>query len=185
MDQAGKSVPSGWWYLLAALLAVTGVAVFVVLRISSTDPNFRLVLPGSQQITLDEGNYTLFYEHKTVLNGTEYTSDTTVPDIRFFVMAPDQSGVELTVPDVRENYSFDGREGYSVVKFAVDSPGEYTVGGGYTDGRLGSFFVFALGRSSSGSLLIGLISIVGGLGIAAALFTGLYVMRRPARRAPV
>ncbi|MCH2513433.1 MAG: hypothetical protein DSY78_01940 [Chloroflexi bacterium] len=179
MDQAGKNTPSGWWYLLAALLAAAGVAVFVVLRISSTDPSFRLILPGSQQITLENGNYTLFYEHTTILNGTEYTSDTTVPEIRFFVMAPDQSGVELTVPAVSESYAFDGREGYSVVKFTVDSPDEYTVGGGYTDGRLSSLFVFALGRSRSGSLLLGLISIVGGLGIAAALVTGLYVMRRP------
>ena len=66
-----------------------------------------------------------------------------------------------------------------MVKFTVDSPDEYTVGGEYTDGRLSSLFVFALGRSRSGSLLLGLISIVGGLGIAAALVTGLYVMRRP------
>jgi hypothetical protein len=185
LEPAGKNIPSGWWYLLGALLAVAGVAVFIVLRISSTDPNFRLILPGSQQITLDKGNYTLFYEHKTVLNGTEYTSDTEVPEIRFFVMAPDESGVELTVPNVRESYAFDGREGYSVVKFAVDSPGDYTVGGGYTDGRLGTLFVFALGRSSSGSLLIGLISIIGGLGISAALVISLYVMRRPGGRSPV
>ena len=95
------------------------MAVFVVLRISSTDPSFRLSLPGSQQVTLENGNYTLFYEHTTILNGTEYTTDTTVPEIRFFVMAPDQSGVELTVPAVSESYAFDGREGYSVVKFTI------------------------------------------------------------------
>lgn len=142
-------------------------------------PKFSSYFAGLSADHIRKRELHAFYEHTTILNGTEYTSDTTVPEIPFFVMAPDQSGVELTVPAVSESYAFDGREGYSVVKFTVDSPDEYTVGGGYTDGRLSSLFVFALGRSRSGSLLLGLISIVGGLGIAAALVTGLYVMRRP------
>jgi hypothetical protein len=178
LDQAGKNIPSGWWYLLGALLAAAGVAVFVVLRISSTDPDFRLILPGSQEITMDAGDYTLFYEHKTVLNGNEYTSDITVPEIRFFVMAPDESGLELTAPTVSDSYEFEGREGYSVVEFTIDSPGDYTVGGGYEDGRLGSLFVFALGKSATGSLLIAVISIVGGLGVSAALIANTFMTRR-------
>ena len=76
-----------------------------------TGPDFRLLLPGSQTIELDEGNYTLFYEHTTVLNGTTYSTDATVPGLRFFVMAPDQAGVELTVLSNNKNYSFDGKRG--------------------------------------------------------------------------
>ncbi len=57
------TIPSRWLYLLGALLAAAGLAVFVVLQISTTDPDFRMVLPGSQEIELDKGDYTLFYEH--------------------------------------------------------------------------------------------------------------------------
>ena len=149
---------------MGALLAAAGLAVFVVLRISSTEPDFRLVLPGSQEIELDKGNYTLFYEHRSVFESGVFTSDITVPGIRFFVMAPDRSGIELTVLSVNGKYAFAGREGYSVVQFIVDSPGTYTVGGRYPDGPLGAFFIFALGKSKSGPLMLAVFSIVGGWG---------------------
>jgi len=61
--QQVRTIPSRWPYLLGALLAAAGLAVFVVLQISTTDPYFRMVLPGSQEIELDKGDYTLFYEH--------------------------------------------------------------------------------------------------------------------------
>ena len=182
MEQQESKKPSGWWYLLGALLAAAGVAVFVVLRISSTDPDFRLVLPGSKQIELDKGEYTLFYEYKSVFGESTFSTDATVPGIRFFVMAPDQSGIELTVLSVNEKYKFKGREGYSVVKFTVESPGTYTVGGGYPDGPLGAIFIFALGKSSSGSVILAVISIVGGVGTSAVLVAVTFMMRRPGRR---
>jgi hypothetical protein len=75
--------------MLGAMLAVTGVAVFVVFQISHTDPDFRMILPGSQQLDLDNGNYTLFYEHTTVFNGQAFSTDSVVPGIRFFVIGPD------------------------------------------------------------------------------------------------
>ena len=97
MEKPERSIPSKRRYTLGMLLSAAGIAVVVVLQISSTDPDFRLIMPGSQEIEMDTGEYTLFYEHRTVLSGEEYISEITVPDIRFFVMAPDESGIELTV----------------------------------------------------------------------------------------
>lgn len=157
---------------------MAGISAFAVLQISNTNPDFRLVLPGSQEIELETGDYTLFYEHQSLLNGVVYTTDTTVPGIRFFVMAPDESGVELTTPSVNEDYELEGRAGYSVVHFTVDETGMYTVGGNYPDGPIGAFFIFALGKSSSGPLLLALFSLIGGVGISAVLTISTFVSRR-------
>lgn len=155
------------------------MAVFVVLQIGTTGPDFRMILPGSQEIELEKGDYTLFYEHQTVFNESNFSTDPIVPAIRFFVMAPDESGVELETPSVNETYDFDGRAGYSVITFSIDAAGMYTVGGGYPEGRAGSFFIFALGKSTSGPMIIAVLSIIGGLGGGIVLLAGTYFMRRP------
>lgn len=95
-------------------------------------------------------------------------------------MAPDESGVELDAPTTNETYEFDGRAGYSVITFSIDSAGTYTVGGGYPEGPAGSFFIFALGKSTSGPLIVAVLSIIGGLGGGIVLLVGTYFMRRPA-----
>ena len=128
---------------------------------------------------MEKGDYTLFYEHRTVLNESTFTTDLTVPAIRFFVMAPDQSGVALETPSNNETYEFDGRAGYSVITFSIDSAGLYTVGGGYPGGPVGSFFIFALGKSASGPMIVAVISIIGGLVGGIAVLVGTYFMRRP------
>ena len=90
LENAGRSIPSRWRYVLGTLLSAAGIAVFVVLQINSTSQDIRMVLPGSQQIELEKGNYKLFYEQTTVLSGSEFTTDPTVPGIRFFVSATDE-----------------------------------------------------------------------------------------------
>ena len=166
---------------MGVLLAVAGVAVFVVLQISTTDPDFRMVLPGSQAIELEKGDYTLFYEHRTLINERTYATDPTVPAIRFFVMAPDESGVHLDTPNVNETYDFDGRAGYSVITFSIESAGSYTVGGGFPGESLGAIFIFALGKSTSGPFIVAVLSVIGGLGGGIVLLVATYLMRRPVR----
>ena len=51
-----------------------------------------------------------------------------------------------------------------MITFSIDSAGTYTVGGGFPEGRAGSFFIFALGKSTSGPLIVAVLSIIGGLG---------------------
>ena len=162
------------------MLAVAGVAVFVVFQISHTDPDFRMILPGSQEIDLDTGNYTLFYEHTTQFNGQAFSTDSVVPAIRFFVIGPDETGIELETPSSNKGYEFDGRAGYSVVTFKVENPGLHTVGGGYPDGPTVSIFIFALGKSASGSFLIAILSLLGGLGMAFFVAITTFATRRAA-----
>ena len=45
--------------------------------------------------------------------------------------------------------------------------------------RAGSFFIFALGKSTSGPLIVAVLSIIGGLGGGIVLLAGTYFLRRP------
>ena len=45
---------------MGALFAVAEIAGFVVLLVSNTNPDLRIVLPGSHQLELEKGSYTLF-----------------------------------------------------------------------------------------------------------------------------
>ena len=89
-----------------------------------------------------------------------------------------ESGVALESPSVNESYEFDGRAGYSVITFSIDAAGTYTVGGGYPGGPVGAFFIFALGKSTSGPFIVAVLSMIGGLGGGVAGVAGTYIMRR-------
>lgn len=178
MEQATPNIPSRWWYLLGVLLTVAGIAVFVVLQISKTDPDFRVVFPGQEDIELDEGEYTLFYEHTSLFNGVPFVTDPIVPALRFFVADTEEVGVPLETPTVNKMYDFDDRAGYSVVNFSIETAGTYTVGGIDPERTIRSFFIFAVGKKTSGSLLIAIIALVGGVGTSAGLIGSTFVARR-------
>jgi len=59
------------------LLAVAAITGFVVLQISKTDPDYRVVFPGTEDMELSEGEYTLSYEHTSILNGPSGSSSGT------------------------------------------------------------------------------------------------------------
>jgi len=178
LEQQERPPQSGWRYLLGALFAGAGIAVFVVFQISSTNPDLRMVLPGAQQLDLDAGDYTLFYEHTTILDGIVFATDSVVPGILFYVIGPDDNGVELKMPSSNRNYELDGRAGYSVVNFKIDDSGTYTVGGRYAEGQTDAVFVFAVGKSTSGSFLVAILSLLSGLGISLALLVSTFMKRK-------
>ena len=169
MEQRSIVIPSRWRYLLGALFAAGGIFGFVVLLISNISPDLRIVMPGTHLVEMDKGSYTLFYEYRSEINGQVFSSDVTVPGIRVAVISPDDAGVELTQPETNKNYEFDGRAGYSVLKFEIEEDAIYTVAGGFPEDTIGSDIVMAIGKTNSGSLLFAIISLVGGLLVALVL----------------
>jgi len=70
------------------------------------------------------------------------------------VTAPDESGVVLYTPSANETDEFDGKVGYLVITFSIESAGTYTASGGYPGGPVVTFFIFALGKSTSGPFIV-------------------------------
>ena len=127
-------------------------------------------MPGSYQVEMTKGSYTLFDEYQSEVNGQAYSSDFDVPGIRVALISSEDVRVELNQPTSNKSYEIGGRSGYSVLNLQIDSSGIYTVVGGYPDRGAGVDIVMAIGKEHSGSLFLAILSLLGGLGIGAALF---------------
>lgn len=181
MEQGTTTIPSRWRYLLGLLFALGGVFGFVVLLVNTVSPDLRIVMPRSHQIEMGKGNYTLFYEYRSEINGQVYSSEIEVPGIRVAVISPDGAGVELAQLTMNENYKIGGRLGYSVLEFQVEKDGIYTIVGGFPDGTTGTDIVMAIGKKDPGSVLFATLSLLGGLIVASVLVIGTLMTRRPTR----
>jgi hypothetical protein len=60
----------------------------------------------------------------------------------------------LYTPSANETDEFDGRVGYLVITFSIESAGTYTASDGYPGGPVVTFFIFALGKSTSGPFIV-------------------------------
>jgi len=177
------------WYLVAvalALLGLGGAALFVLPRLGSMDSGLtRVVVPGEARLDLLPGTYTVFHEHRSVVNGRLYDVGETAAGLTFRIENAAGEGVPLSsAPSTR--YSISGHEGYSVAAFAVDHAGQYTLKAGY-DKQPGPDTVLAIGQGVIGAvfgLVLGTISIAFiGCGAAIVLACVTYVKRRKAREA--
>ncbi|MGD0698121.1 MAG: hypothetical protein ABSB82_25175 [Terriglobia bacterium] len=151
--------PSRWFYALAALVFVggwVGFGVILFTRLRGTERKLlQVVVPGRAEITLrDAGNYTIFYEHKSVVGNKIYST------------APELSGLECTVISkatgakvplsaaTSASYEFGSRAGTSVFDFNIHDPGAYELLAAYSEGHPGPEVVLAVGHDFTASLLI-------------------------------
>ena len=104
MEQGTIKLPSRWRYLLGVLIAEGGITRFAALLINNINPDLLIVMPGSYQVEMDNGSYTLFYEYQSEINGQVYSSDIDVPGIRIAVISSEGVGVELTQPTDNKSY---------------------------------------------------------------------------------
>jgi hypothetical protein len=126
-------VRSRWGYAVAAVLAVAGVAVGIVLvvlgvtsYVDRVEGFQRVAWPGSGEVRFDDdGGYTLYYE----LAGVDERGDAPL-DVE---LRPVDGGPALALEPYGSDLSYDvsGYEGVAVASFSVDAPGRYrlTVGG--------------------------------------------------------
>ena len=172
-------------YLIALLFFLAGMGGmgFILFRgISSLDTGLvQIVVPGEKQLTLEPGDYTIFHERQSVVDGRVYSSQS-LGGLQLVVTSAKGEDVALKPVTITGQYTFGGRSGVSVFDFTVANGGDYTVAGRYP-GSSGPDTVVAVGKGFFGGLLGmifgGLASAFGGAGIALILFlTTLFRRRR-------
>jgi hypothetical protein len=168
--------PSGWWYGVAAGIAVVSIAIAIAVLVSTisglvdrVDDFQRVTLPGSETVTLEEtGGYSVYHEYSGAADSSGFASFVSVDITR-----PDGSTVVLDRYDANVTYSWGDHEGIAVYSFTADQPGDYTVsaegergvvaiGRGIGSGLFGGI-LGALAIGAGGSLLAGIIAIVVGV----------------------
>ena len=166
-------------FVTGALVILASVVWFIVGLlgvITRSDDGLvaRIVAPATQLVHLEGGKtYTVFLEHRSVVDGKVYNSRPRVP--LHMTVTENASGIEIKLqpPRVRSTYSMGGRQGFSLVQFDVERTGRYTVevgnqrkepfvvvvGDNFVTGTIGAIFGVIL-RLFGGFLAGGLIIVV-------------------------
>lgn len=180
--------PSRAWYALAGAIVVLGAVaagVFLVKRIGNLGDNLtQVVVPGEATLTLAQpGNYTIFHERESVVDGRVYSS-TSLSGLRVTLRNAAGERVPLSGPVASTRYNFGGRSGVGIFEFRIAAPGRYRLTAAYDGGRTEPRTVLSVGSGFVASLLG---TIFGGLGFAfggvilgVAIAVPVFVKRRKA-----
>lgn len=176
--------PAKSWFVVAALLAVGGVAIAIAIFVRGIidyadriEDFQRSSLPAEMDVEItDTGGYSIYHEY----DGADDYGWSSDPDVT--ITDPSGDEVDLDWYDGSITYSASGHEGEGLVTFHADQTGTYHVsasgepGDGIAVGRgLGRGLVGAI----AGSIAIGLLAVIGGT--VMAIVVG--VKRSSSRRA--
>lgn len=171
-------------YGVSAVLLVIGIALSLTLvfqLLGGSEKDLRFVAPGSKEFTVDkEGTYTIFYEHKSVVDGKVYLTDENIPGLLVLVQEKQSEDPVKLVKSTNSSYNLNGREGVSLFKFKIEKPGTYDLLAAYEDVD-GPKIVLSVKRDFVQSLLLGIGGTLIGVGFTLAsiiLFIVTYLKRK-------
>lgn len=178
--------PSRWYYALAVLIIVAGGAVFFSYLFSSLDNVNKglnqIIVPGSGDIILQSGKYTVFCENESMAGGRIYLSGKGISGLQI-ELKNKSTGIKmpLFVSQGTNTHSIGGRQGSSELEFAVDQRGIYELSAWYPNGK-GPEVMLAVGRDPFDSLVsmivVGVAIDIGSILIAVAIVVTVYQRRR-------
>jgi len=174
----GGEGPSRFFYVLAAMVFVFGVAGFVFFLVRSLlgmDEGFvRVVVPGTSEVELVEaGEYAIFHEYRSVIDGKTFSGGASLAGMQVSLTAKDTGEeIKLSPMTVNSTYNMSGRSAYGVFSANIDAPGLYEISAYYPEGVSGPDTVLSLSHGFVGDLLVTIfssIAILGGSILAAIL----------------
>jgi len=165
MSVVTKPVPGRFWYVVAALIAVAGVAggvYFGVSRIGGLANSLtRIVVPGEHVLKLAEaGTYTIFHEASGTVDGVLYSA-ADISGLRVRLSAATGEGIPLKRPTASMTYNFGGSSAVGILQFAIAAPGEYRLSAAYDDGRTEPKAILSIASGFFEKLLAAILLVVG------------------------
>src|SRR5215470_8778491 len=119
----------GSWYWLAAIPVVTFVVILFVDSIKFAgviEQAPRVVVPGTSEIALEPGDYTVYGETRSVLGGVEFRALSLDPRCDMKAL-PGGESIALRPKYGREQYRFAHYEGKSMFAVTIAHAGRYRV----------------------------------------------------------
>jgi hypothetical protein len=164
--------PSLWHCLWGVPFFLIGVGFFVYTLFQglthATDSLTQIVVPGSAELNLRPGLYTVFLEEETTVNGKIYSTTQSVAGLTCRVNSV-QNGAAISIgrPGGNTTYSVNGRSGHSVLEFSIQQNGRYSFACDYGDSPRGADVVVAVGsgvgEAITRTVFVGLASFFGGI----------------------
>jgi hypothetical protein len=156
--------PSRLGYLIAIVVFVAGSVLalalavwFVFSLLGLADDMDRVVVPGSASLELPEsGGYTIFYEYRSEVNGREFRTSESVPELDVTVThAETGQPVQVRPPIASTSYDVRGYAGEAYLTFDIDQPGAYELVADYPSGLDGPEVVLAVGQGIGRDITLG------------------------------
>ncbi|PYG89032.1 hypothetical protein LY28_00852 [Ruminiclostridium sufflavum DSM 19573] len=150
--------PGRFLYAVSGLLFVAGIILLTAVLMtgvnSSVDRiNNKVVVPGAGVVELKEpGDYSIYFEHRSVLDGRTYNTDNINGLVCKLKNAETGEYINLENPTINSRYSVNGREGRSLFQFSIEKAGKYELDARYESGE-GEEAVLAIGKGFGMSLL--------------------------------
>jgi hypothetical protein len=165
---------------LAALVVITGLLIFGWMAYSALSDIggdlVQMAAPGTAELDLEKaGEYTIFYEDVSVVEGRFYSTGEAVPPGLVIELLDLSTGekVDLSPPFGSSTYTFAGRSGRSIAAFEIDHPGVYRMTASYPPGREGPQVVLAVGTGLFGGIaskiVVAIAALFGSIVIGAAI----------------
>jgi hypothetical protein len=167
------------WYLLALVPFVVGAALAVVSFVrlfDNLDSMPRMVVPGEHEFALEAGDYVVYGESESIVDGTAYENGRF--SVRCGLAAHDGAAIALSHPTVARTYSIGGHTGNGMFEFELPSDQTVTLSCTTEDGKA----VVAIGRGIGGAIVAGVLSILLGLFGGLIIFVVVFIKRRRWRR---
>ena len=179
------------WFIVAGVIALAGFAgafLYVKPRLAAFDDHtVRVVVPRNTVLVLDKpGNYTIYHEKKSTVDGRYYASDTVNGLSLALTAEATGAAVKLVEPRTETSYTIGNRSGTSIYAFTVDRPGRYRLAANLAGGSDNPKAVLAISQGMFGALMgaiFGAIAIAfAGLGVAGAIVVAVLWQRSKAAK---
>jgi hypothetical protein len=181
--------PGRKWYvidlLLFLLFFVPSLLAFLNGLDGITNGLIRVPVPGETSVELEEGDWTIFYEHAGEYEGDLFNTSSDAPLMNVSVTGEDGQQAEVGASTGSFDYNIGGRAGYSIGDFEIDEAGTYTIVTSVSDPADTDRYLLALGKdlgTSTAALVIGIIGMIGSTFVAFVVWLVVIIMRSRAKK---
>jgi hypothetical protein len=163
------------WYLVALVPIAIGVIV-VVKNVRGLFDDIehmqRVVVPGERTLKLDAGDYVIYGETKSRVDGVSYINESF--NVRCALSAADGTAIKLESKTGSSQYTLAGYEGHSMFDVSIPKAGDYHFA---CEGD-SKAAVLAFGHGIGMTLVVTILAGVFGLLLSGGVFLLVFLKRR-------
>lgn len=176
-----KISPGRIWYLAGVLIWIAGCGATLGIGLgygkSQLEAMHRVVIPGETSFELAAGDYTGFYEVKSMVDGASYVGPDSISGVRCGVVNK-ATGEPVTIEAAGSSvkYTLGSYSGASMFEFTIATAGTYEVGCDYD----GAPIVIAVGQGVGRMIVYIIVAAFGAFALGAIAIIAVYRKRRRA-----
>jgi len=184
--------PSAWYYLLSAVVVLSGMGFFSYALFDGishfTDNLTQVVVPGEKDLNLQPNlRYTIFVEEDSVVDGRIYATKSNLTGLTCTVTSlATGKRIDTRRTTMSTIYNVGERSWRSVLEFVTEESGVYQLACNYEEGTQGPEAVLAVGSGVTEGILgivtKGFASFFGGWFLGGAIFLTVFIKRERAKK---